>query len=138
MEKIIIFIYVFVLLLLGIKQTNPMMFNYTLAGFGWWLYIVGRLFFDRKKYDKDDNGLGWEEVKAYLKMNWIAFLFNGMLLIIIVPYTEILWYWGIGFFEISKDWIFNDLAYVLAGSFILVVQIIIDIVRWKLRKLKDV
>ena len=110
-------------------KITPIFEQYLLAGFGWLLYMVGKLWYFRKEYDPNNDGLGWNEVQRYLKKNWIVGLFNLLLLVVVVPYAEDIWSWGMNFW--GKDWAFSDFVYVLAGSFILVIQIIIDFVRSK-------
>lgn len=116
--------------------SEPIILHYGLAGFGWLLYVVGKLYVTSAKYDTNDDGLSWDEVQKYIKKNWIAFLFNAMLLAIAVPYAQDWWPIITGLFDFSKGWEFTELVYVLAGSFILVVQILIDIVTWKLGTMK--
>ncbi len=105
--------------------------HYVLAGFGWLLYMVGKLWYFRNEYDTNNDGLGAAEVGSYFRKNWIVGLFNGMLIVIAVPFAPQFWNWGTGLFDASKDWEFTDLVYILAGGFILVIQIIVDWVRSK-------
>jgi len=137
--KVVIIVSILGGILVGITQPdthaehNNLVFNnhYVLAGFGWLLYMVGKLWYYRNEYDTNDDGLGWSEVGAYFRKNWIVGLFNGMLIVIAVPFAPQFWSWGTGLFEASQDWEFTDLVYVLAGGFILVIQIIVDWVRSK-------
>lgn len=105
--------------------------HYVLAGFGWLLYMVGKLWYFRNEYDTNNDGLGLAEVGSYFRKNWIVGLFNGMLIVVAVPFAPQFWNWGTGLFDVSKDWEFTDLVYILAGGFILVIQIIVDWVRSK-------
>jgi len=111
---------------------HSIMIHYGQAAFGWALYMVGKLWWYRDVYDADHNGLGLKEVGVYVKKNWITALFNGMLLVVTVPYAE--WLWATAMDIFKKDWPFNDFVYVLAGGFILAIQLIADFVRAKKQK----
>lgn len=100
--------------------------HYALAAYGWLLYMVGKLWYYRKEYDPNHDGLGWGEIKVFFRKNWIAFLFAAMLGLILVPFAPRLWVWGTGLFEVSRSWPVTDLVYLLVGAFILVVQLVID------------
>lgn len=92
-----------------------------LAILGWFLYNIGKLMVDQKKYDLDNNGLGWSEVGMYLKFNWIGMLFSSILLVFVLPYTHNLWHWGMELW--GKDWEFINLAYGLIGVLMIAIQI---------------
>jgi len=109
-----------------------LVFHYLLAGFGWFLYLVGKLWYFRDHYDTNNDGLDGREVKRYLQKDWISFLFNAMLLAIVVPYAPEIWTFIMQL--AGKEYPFREFVYVLAGGFILVVQIAIDVVKSKLKK----
>lgn len=107
--------------------------HYALASYGWCLYSVGKLWYYRDVYDTNKDGLGLVEIGAFFKQNWISMLFNAMLLLVLVPYTP--WVWERGMELSNKDWPMTDLAYILTGNIIILVQIIIDFVKRKTNKL---
>jgi len=104
--------------------------HYALAGYGWFLYMVGKLWYYRNDYDKNHDGLGWLEIVAFTRQNWISFFFAAMLAFILVPFAPRLWLWGTELFD--KDWPVTDLVYLLVGAFILVVQLVVDYLKKKL------
>lgn len=105
--------------------------HYALAAFGWFVYMVGKLWYYRDKYDTNNNGLGLKEVGVFFRMNWIAFFFAALLAFILVPFAPNLWNWTTDSFEVSKDWPVTDLVYLLVGGIILGLQLIIDWIKRK-------
>ena len=105
--------------------TNP----WFLAVFGWILYNVGKLLFDQKKYDLDNDGLGTSEVSKFFKHEWIGMLFSFMLLILATPYTSDIWVWFMDL--IDKDYPFTNMAYGFVGVWMVGLQYFVSLIRKK-------
>ena len=119
-----------VMILLTELQSAHLLQNpYALAAYGWTLYMVGKLWYYRDVYDTNKDGLGWSEIQVFLRRNWVAFLFNAMLIAVFTPYVPDLWMWSMDLF--NRTWPMTKVAYILEGGFILVVQLAIDYVKRK-------
>lgn len=106
---------------------------WVLAMLGWVLYNLGKLFFDQKKYDLNNDGfISFAEVWMYIKLNWIGMAFSLILLVFVLPYTHNLWHWGMELW--GKDWEFIKLAYGLIGVLMIGIQISVKYVKDKLQK----
>ncbi len=121
--------------ILDIVNEPTLLGKYGLALFGWLTYMVGKMWYTSDSYDKDQDGMSLAEVRLFMKKNWVAGLFNMMLLIIAVPYAHEIWDFAMQI--TGKNWPFSEFIYVLIGSAILFLQIFIDIVKWRLKKLKS-
>lgn len=94
-----------------------------LAILGWFIYNVGKLFFDQKKYDLNNDGLGWAEVLCYLKFSWLGMVFSLLLLPLVIPHTHWIWHTAWGWFD--KDIPFSKLAYGGIGLIMIGLQYVI-------------
>ena len=100
--------------------SNP----WILSLMGWVLYNVGKLWKDKKKYDKNGDGLGSSEVMTYIRINWIGMLFSFLLLPFVVPFTRDIWLWSTDL--IGKDWPFTNMAYGFIGVWMAGIQYLIQ------------
>ena len=101
-----------------------------LSIYGWVLYNVAMVWFDRKKYDLDNDGLGLSEVGMFLKHEWIGMLLSLMLVPFITPYAPNIWGW---FMDVwGKDWEFVNMAYGGVGVIMMLLQYAISWLKSKI------
>lgn len=114
--------------------------HYGQAAFGWLVYMVGKLWWYRNEYDENNDGLGWSEVVVFGRKNWITGLFNALLIAIGVPYAPEIWDLAmelvVHFNFLEKPWRFGDGVYIGMGALVLVVQLVIDVIRFYVSRRK--
>lgn len=91
-----------------------------LALLGWIIYNVGKLLVDQKKYDLNNDGIGWSEGLAYLKFSWVGMVLSLLLLPLVIPYTHDIWHIAWGWF--GKEFEFTKLAYGGVGLLMIAFQ----------------
>jgi len=116
---------------LPVFLSNP----WALALYGWLFYNLCKLLFDQKKYDLDDDGLGWSEVGMFFKHEWLGMLVSLMLLPITTPYTPQLWTWLMVI--IGQDQPFSTLAYSFNGVWMALIQLGVSMVKNKIESYKN-